>query len=388
MRSHRNVVGLLVVVLAHGCGSARPPSMPRSDRRAGVCNGAAGCYRSNGGSMVIVPHLKFELSLSLHVLKYAEDHHALFIPWATSIRRQLARATLRDAERLIEFHEWQLGSLVQDYAGPSRIEAIAAYLRDDKDGHVREWATERRADLAQHLGIEPEAFAAFYADFLLRYDAQGFGSSWQQEHLPLIEQSAETLARQLDDIDLSWLERRARRSFRSGTKLLLYPSSFSRPQHAYGFTQQGSKVVLYRVGDEFGEVLATIFHELLHPLLQGWSEPAKVRAEIERLSAEQPFRKQWEEHGQGNYDYPYGWLEELFVHAIARLLLSEAGYLPREAVPRNAYCQYERAIYEALMRHDDALDRFDGVDGFIAHALERIRLSTSGADAPQYRYAP
>jgi hypothetical protein len=37
-------------------------------------------YKVSDDRIVIKPRLKYELIISLHVLKYAEDHHELFIP--------------------------------------------------------------------------------------------------------------------------------------------------------------------------------------------------------------------------------------------------------------------------------------------------------------------
>src|SRR5262245_1694417 len=60
-----------------------------------------------GGRVVVRPRLKYELGLGLHVLRYAEDHHQMFLEWATKLRSQLSDETLADATLIIaSTHEW------------------------------------------------------------------------------------------------------------------------------------------------------------------------------------------------------------------------------------------------------------------------------------------
>jgi hypothetical protein len=332
----------------------------------------------------VVPHMKFELGLSLHVLAHAKDHHALFVDWAERVQQALSPQTAALAAKLIQLHEWQLGSLLRDYTGPSAIEDIAAYVERDPSGEVLEWATKHSTEIASTLQSSPGAFGALYADFLRRYYAEGFGVTWEREHWPLILESADIMRSQLRQLDYAFLERRSGRNFPNGTKLLLFPSSFSRPRHGYGFDQQGSKVVLYRVRDPLVEIIGTAHHELLHPLIAGWLRRLHLETQLERLAAEPAFQAQWEVHGKGNYQYPEGWLDELLVHALGLYFLANKGLIPRAEVANHAYCDYERAIDSALFAN---YTETQSVDGFIPHVLAHIVASGTGADA-SYRYVP
>jgi hypothetical protein len=91
-------------------------------------------YKVSNGRIEIKPRLKYELIISLHVLKFAEDHHRLFVPWAKQMRNDLNDKTLHDATTLIEnTHEWQLCSLVQEYDGPDTIGNLAEFIKSDSN---------------------------------------------------------------------------------------------------------------------------------------------------------------------------------------------------------------------------------------------------------------
>src|SRR5512140_970730 len=57
-------------------------------------------YDVADGRIEIKPRLKYELMLSLHVLRCAEDHHQLFTNWAQQVRASLKPATLRQTTNL------------------------------------------------------------------------------------------------------------------------------------------------------------------------------------------------------------------------------------------------------------------------------------------------
>ncbi len=74
------------------------------------------------------------------------------------------------------------------------------------------------------------------------------------------------------------------------TRIIFYPSSFSRPQHAYGFSEKGALVVVYKVGGPPSAIVDTAFHELLHPLLRDCWNDARLNPLVAAL-AQQPLAR-------------------------------------------------------------------------------------------------
>lgn len=327
-----------------------------------------------GGRIVVLPRLKYELGLSLHVLRYAEDHHAIFVEWATQLRSSLSDKTLADATLLIaSSHEWQLGYLLQAYDGPDDIQRITEHLRGDSQGIVTQWAVKDGSgrNLASAAGVTPNQLPNWYADFLRRYWDEGFGKTWDHDHWPLIETDARRIRDELDagPNRVEQLEKVCNKKFFQPGRIRIYPSSFSRPKHGYGFEEGGEKVVLVRVGDDVEKLTGTIFHELLHSLIRGWTEREDLRPLIDDLAQSEAFRQGWEQVGRGSYQYPEGWLDELYVHAIARYALYKVGLLAKSDVPLTSYTGYEDTLYPIIFDH---FDQAGSIDAFLGLALRSI----------------
>jgi hypothetical protein len=115
--------------------------------------------------------------------------------------------------------------------------------------------------------------------------------------------------------------------------------------------------------------MGTALHELLHPLLQGWQEPERLREAIAKLG-EHPLFKTDVDGLRGSYDYPKGCIEESIVHSVANHLLVKAGSAT-EADARHRTCgAYESALHDAIF---DRYDSFPVIDDFIQYALAHIQ---------------
>ncbi|MBU0477680.1 hypothetical protein KKC91_03840 [bacterium] len=332
-------------------------------------------YKVGDGRIEIKPRLKYELIISLHALKFTEDHDRLFISWALQMREDLSEKTLREATVLIEnSHESQLCHLVQNYDGPDEIEPLIKFIKKDKKKEIQTWAKDKwNSALMQKLGISFNKFTEWYGDFLNRYYHEGFEKQWLTEHRKLVYEDAKSLAKELGLLNFSpitFMEQLTGRRFSGSTKIILYPSSFSRPQRAYGFSEAGHKVVVYQIKGSTRSVLRTIFHELLHPLIRGWQEAKRMKTAISILAKEPLFKEIWEKEGKGNYSYPNGWLEELFVHSIAEYMGFKAGLISEEVARRQSYTEYENALYDAIF---DCYDTFEYIDDFIYYAITHIK---------------
>ena len=375
----------LVVLTASGlqttAAAPLPPASPNTPNRA---TNQPIVYSICDGRVEIKPRLKFELFLSLHVLRTAEDHHQLFIPWAERMRASLAPETLRQATNLNALvHEWQLCSLVQDYDGPDTIEGITNYLARDAKKTTARWAGQQgRGRCRQVFGVGPDQVGAWLAGFLSRYYAEGFGKEWPEQRR-LIEQQAAADVRTFERLPFSiaeFLEKHTGRKFQGPTRIIFYPSSFSRPQHAYGFSEQDNKVVVYMVGDS---PVGTALHELLHPLLRGWNGQNRMQKVVADLGREPLFKADVSKI-RGSYGYPDGCLEELLVHSISNYLCVKAGagsYSEAKA-RRQTYGAYENALYDAIF---DRYDSFPVIDDFIYYALTHIR-KTADSGKRQFSY--
>lgn len=330
-------------------------------------------YRIADGRILIKPRLKYELAISMHVLMDAEDHHKLFIPWANRMRKSLSKKTYQDAIR--HQNTWQLCSLLQEYDGPDEIEAIAQYIAQDKTVLSK---CRTYGFMIPKPGVKAQDYPQWYADFLLRYYCEGFGKEWENEHCILVQEDARKLSKELQSLDFSpttFLEDITGRKFKGSTTIILYPSSFSRPQHAFGFSEAGNKAVVYKVKTGFKGALSSIFHELLHPLIRDCWKAERLSTSINKLATNDAFKKSWEKGGKGSYGFPHGWVDELFVHAIARYIMYKADMLPKEAVRPFYSCDYRSAIYDAIF---DKYDDFPLVDDFIYYALTHIRYQEDG----------
>ena len=221
-------------------------------------------YQLADGRIEIKPRLKYEIPLSMHVLKTAEDHHQLFIPWAKRMRQKLSKKTLREAMILISAtHEWGLGRFFEEYDGPDTIEGLAQYICKD---NRQAFASVRNWKLYSQLGISHREFPEWYSEFLLRYYREGFESEWLAEQKSLVYQGAKDTARSLETLNFSlttFMEEMTGRKFSGSSKIILYPSSFSRPQHAYGFKENGHKVCVFKIDGGKAGVISSIFHELI-----------------------------------------------------------------------------------------------------------------------------
>lgn len=343
-------------------------------------------YEVAEGRIQIKPRLKYELILSLHVLRCAEDHHQLFTNWAQQMRATLQPATLRQATNLNALvHEWQLCSLVQSYDGPDTIAGITDYLGQDKRRECYDWAVSHK-DVVDRLGVPPKKFGRWYADFLNHYYRQGFGDLWVREQRQLVREQAPATAKALEQLPfplLAFMEKHTGRKFQGTSKVIFYPSSFSRPQHAYGFEENGSKVVVYKVSKEPAEAMATAFHELLHPLLGGWRNPERMRKAVGELGNLAQFDKETQLL-RGSYDYPYGCLEEILVHALGNYLCVKADVFTEAAARRYGYGPYQSAVYDAIFDH---YETFPVVDDFIFDAITHIH-SAGTLEQPKWVYQP
>ncbi len=328
-------------------------------------------YSVRGGRIEIKPRLKYELILSLHVLRCAEDHHKLFVPWAQRMRASLKPETLQQATNLnARIHEWQLCSLVQDYDGPDTIQGLTGFLRSDADKTIERWAV-RNPDACRELKIAPKQFGARFADLLERYHAEGFGKEWAAEQEALVGQQAAASAQALEALPYSitaFMEKHTGRKFSGSTRIIFYPSSFSRPQHAYGFSEKGALVVVYKVGGPPSAIVDTAFHELLHPLLRDCWNDARLNPLVAAL-AQQPLARTEAKPLLGSYNFPSGWLEELVVHAVANCLSVKAGFYPEANARRQCYSSFEAALCDAIF---DRYDSFPRIDDFLPYALGHI----------------
>ncbi|MHC4242685.1 MAG: hypothetical protein ACYSU4_09790 [Planctomycetota bacterium] len=338
-------------------------------------------YSVSNGTIEVKPRLKFELMLSLHVLRTAEDHHQLFIPWAQEIRQSLSEETLQQATSLADiYHESQLASILADYVGEDSIEGITAYIEADRGGKLKQVASWNRTALKKAFDIEPHEIDTFAADFFRRYYNEGFGKLWEQEHKKLVHSDAEKMAKELEKLDFSiteYMEQFTGRKFDNSSKIILYPSSFSRPQHAYGFTENGVKVFLYKIDKGIISVIGSGFHELLHRLIDGWEKPERIKRNINKLAKQELFEKTCQELKK-SYGYPVGPLEEQLVHSMARYMLYKKGYIDEKQTRRGTYGPYEDALYDVLF---DKYDSFDNVDDFIYYALSNIKVAGEGKEA-------
>jgi hypothetical protein len=342
-------------------------------------------YKVSNGRIEIKPRLKYELIISLHVLKFAEDHHKLFIPWAKQMRKDLSEKTLHEATMLIEnAHEWQLSSLAEGYDGADTIEGLVEFIKG-----VGSNVTIKRARLDYLLRereLNAKEFSAWYADFLKRYYEEGFKKQWFSRHKELVYKDAKAMAKKLESLDISltdFMEDFTGRQFKGSSKIILYPSSFSRPQHAYGFSEGGHKVAVYQVGGGNKGVIGTVFHELLHPLIRGWWEAERMKEPISELAKESMFKASWEEKGKGSYPYPNRWLDELVVHSVSNYMLYKAGFVSKWWVRRfSSYCNYEKVLCEAIF---DRYDTFDNIDDFIFYAINNIEVIGKGSKA-RFKY--
>lgn len=339
-------------------------------------------YSLSGGHIEIKPRLKYELILSLHILRCAEDHHRLFVPWAQRMRAALKPETLQQATNLnAHVHEWQLCSLLQDYDGPDTIQGLTGFLRQDADRTIEQWAAHDGAS-SQELNIAPKQFGAWFADLLKRYYTEGFGQEWTVGHEPLVRRQAAESAKALEALPFSitgFMEKHTGRKFTGDTKIIFYPSSFSRPQHAYGFSEQGALAVVYQVGGPPLAIVGTAFHELLHPLLREcWNDP-NLNPLISAL-AQQPLAQTEAKPLLGSYNFPRGWVEELVVHALANHLSVKAGFYTEADARRQSYSSFETALYDSIF---DRYGSFTRTDDFLPYALSHIQADEKNS---RFRY--
>ncbi len=328
-------------------------------------------YTSDDGRIEIKPRLKYDLILSLHVLQTAEGHHRLFIPWAEQMRKDLSARTLKDARFLVgKAGVWGLCSLVADYDGPDNIECLTDYIEHENRNALNWWA------LGANLGSKFwfRDFASWYADFLRRYYREGFEKGWLAEHRELVYYDAKVMAAELGKLAFSipdFMEEHTGRRFKDKTKTILYPSSFSRPSHAYGFSENGKNVAVYKVGGSLHSMVTTAFHELMHGLIRGWQKAGRMRKPIAKLGKEPAFKGFAE---SGSYRYPDGWVEEIIVHSTANYLAYKAGFRTEQWIRKYqaSYGPYEAVFYDALF---DAYERFDNIDDFIFYALTHIQAT-------------
>ena len=78
MRKFNIIVTVLVCCYLPSCNS--PTELPKATNPTNIVEPVI--YKVSSGGIEIKPRLKYELIISLHVLKFAEDHHKLFMPWA------------------------------------------------------------------------------------------------------------------------------------------------------------------------------------------------------------------------------------------------------------------------------------------------------------------
>ena len=194
------------------------------------------------------------------------------------------------------------------------------------------------------------------------------------------------MTKELESLDISptdFMEDFTGRQFKGSSKIILYPSSFSRPQHAYGFSEGGHKVAVYKVGGGKKGVVGTVFHELLHPLIRGWWGAERMKEPISKLAKEDMLKASWERKGKGSYPYPNRWLDELVVHSVSNYMLYKAGFVSKEWVHKfSSYCNYEKALCEAIF---DRYDSFDNIDDFIFYAINNIKVIGKGLKA-RFKY--
>jgi len=383
MKQIRIIIIVLVCSCLYGCNSGAESAIVGGSAEENI----PFTYKVSNGRIEIKPRLKYELIISIHVLKFAEDHHQLFVPWAKQMRKDLTDKTLHDATTLIEnTHEWQLCSLVQEYDGPDTIGGLVKFIKSDSNKTIQTWASRNGNRAIKALELSPEQFPQWYADFLTDYYEEGFKKQWLSKHKELVYRDAKTMNKELESLDISptdFMEDFTGRKLKGSTKIILYPSSFSRPQHAYGFSEGGHKVAVYKVGGGKKGVIGTIFHELLHPLIRGWWEAERMKEPISKLAKQNMFKASWEEKGKGSYPYPNKWLDELVVHSVSNYMLYKAGFVSKGWVYRfSSYCNYEKVLCEAIF---DRYDSFDNIDDFIFFAINNIKVVGKGSKA-RFKY--
>lgn len=379
MRAHHHDLARLLIMssvflVVGGCQSMRVKKRERSQAEAII-------YTSKNGRAEIKPRLKYELILSIHVLETAEDHHRLFVPWAEQMREDLSAKTLKDAQFLgRKVHEWQLCSLVADYDGPDDIECLTHYIEHENRGAINRWALWLKLDPRFWF----KDFASWYADFLRRYYREGFERSWLAEHKQLVYDDARSMSMEAEKLAFSipdFMEQHTGRRFGDKTKTILYPSSFSRPNHAYGFSENGKNVVLYQINAGLKGMAATAFHELMHGLIGRWQKAGRMKKPIADLGKEPAFGGF---AGKGSYRYPDGWVEEIIVHSVANYFTYKAGFRSEQWIRKHqvSYGPYEAAFYDAIF---DAYDRFDNIDDFIFYAM--MHIQATGDPKKPFMYA-
>jgi hypothetical protein len=381
MKEFNAIVTVLVCCFISGCNS--PTELSNAVNSTNIVEPVV--YKVGRGRIEIKPRQKYELIISLHVLKYAEDHHKLFIPWAKQMRKDLSEKTLHEVTVLIEnAHEWQLSSLVEGYDGSDTIDELVEFIKGAGENEVIKRA--QLEHLVKKLDLNTKEFSVWYADFLKRYYEEGFRKQWFSKHKKLVYEDAQATAKEFESLVISltdFMEDFTGRQFKGSSKVILYPSSFSRPQHAYGFSEGGHKVVVYQVGRGKEGVIGSVFHELLHPLIRGWWEEERMKEPISELAKESMFKASWEETGKGSYHYPEYWLDELAVHSVSNYMLYKAGFVSKEWVYQfSSYCNYEKALCEAIF---DRYDTFNSINDFLYYAITHIQVSSKGS-SPKFVY--
>jgi hypothetical protein len=295
------------------------------------------------------------------------------------MRKDLSEKTLHEATLLIaNAHEWQISTLVEEYDGVDTIDGLIKFIK--KVGRKEIIERAQLDQLLKRLELNVQEFPAWFADFIKHYYEEGFEKQWNSKHKNLGYEDAKAMADELQPIDFSltdYMEEFTGRTFKGSDKIILYPSSFSRPQHAYGFSEEGHKVVVYQIGGSKQDAIGTAFHELLHPLIQGWWKAKRMKNPISELAEINMFKASWEKTGKGSYPYPNYWLDELVVHSVSNYMHYKAGYVSKAWVQQHSsYCSYEEALCDVFL---DRYDAFNSIDDFLYYAITHIKVHGKGS---------
>jgi hypothetical protein len=332
-------------------------------------------YTLAKGRIKIKPSMKYELVISLRVFKPGQNRaRRLFSTWADAMEKRLSPRTYKEVLALIgHMHEWELSHFLQEYTDEDRIEGIAAYVESDSEGQIKEWV-QNRSEVLGALNLQPDQFAAWYADFLTRYYREGFGELWESTYKKEVLDSAKRLKEELDAVPfdiMEFMEGMTQRQFTGERKIVLYPSTFSRPDSGYLFAEDGKKVVVCKSDSDVKELAGTLFHELLHSLLSGWmTSSEEIKKLIQSQLASEVFKNEWEEAGRGEYDYPNNWFDELAVHSFGEYLTCKAGFRSKAEALGRCYTGYMEALCCAAF---SKYEEFGRIDDFLYYAIGHIR---------------
>ena len=356
------LIAVVASLLAFSCGA--PQAQPETPTTS-----------VTSGPLEFVVHLKYELFLSWHVLATADEedfHHEVLRDWATDLRATLLPETVADIEDLLaHVHESHFATAVAGYSGPSSIEGLIGWLSTASDDLLENPARWYEMELAE--------FRGHLVDLIQRFWDEGFGETWNSEHLPLLVADIGHAAEALDGLAESPADSIERLTGRSvpGEGIAFYSSSFSRPNHGYMFEEPERLAVVYQADAVVEQLQSTALHELLHPTLRDggtpWHELSGVPEALDRLTGAPLFADDAAALAS-SYGTPWAVVDELLTATLANYFFTEVTEHTEEDVLGWGYASstLQGALYEAAFRCYFA---YGDVDRFIPFALQAIEVA-------------